>query len=35
VAGLNTWIVAQPATPKTDRDLLRFLAAVPQTVPVP
>jgi prepilin-type processing-associated H-X9-DG protein len=34
IAALNTWIVGQPAVPNTDRDLVRFLAGVPQTVPV-
>ena len=35
IAGLNAWIVAQPAVPNTDRDLLRFLAGVPRTLPIP
>ena len=34
IAGLNTWIVLQPAVPNTDRDLARFLSGVPQAVPI-
>jgi prepilin-type N-terminal cleavage/methylation domain-containing protein/prepilin-type processing-associated H-X9-DG protein len=34
IAGLNTWIVCQPAVPNTDRDLARFFEGVPQTVPI-
>ena len=35
IAGMNTWIVCQPAVPKTDRDLARFFSGVPQRVPIP
>jgi prepilin-type N-terminal cleavage/methylation domain-containing protein/prepilin-type processing-associated H-X9-DG protein len=34
IAGLNTWIVCQPAVPNADRDLVRFFSGVPQTVPI-
>jgi len=34
IAAMNGWIVVQPAIPNIDRDLGRFFAGVPETVPV-
>ena len=34
IAEMNGWSVVQPAVPGTDRDLGRFFAGVPETVPV-
>ena len=34
IAAMNGWNVVQPAVLNTDRDLGRFFAGVPETVPV-